>query len=227
MVAVMNPQENLAQKPVERYPERFVILENIGWETYQRLQADHPDSAGPRFTYDQGRLQIMVLSLFHEEINRTLAQLVEVLAEEFDADILRAGSTTFDREDLLKGFEPDSCFYFQSAGAIRGKEKIDLNVDPPPDLIIEIDISSDSLNKFPVFAAVGAPEVWRFNGNAVIILQLENGQYVEARQSLTLPPLTSELATKFLEDSRKMASTAWLRRVREWAREQSNPEDQQ
>lgn len=226
MVAVMDPPANLVEESAEQYAERFVILENVSWETYQRLQAEHPDSAGPRFSYDQGRLQLMTLGPIHEETNRTLEQLVEIVAEETGVELRRFGSTTFDREDLTKGFEPDSCFYIQHLGAIGRKRKIDIRVDPPPDLVIEIDISSDSLNKFPIFAAVGVPEVWRFDGKAVAILKLENGEYVKAEHSLALPLLDSETATKFLADSEEMGSIAWKRSVRDWARAQMKPDEQ-
>ncbi|HKX32454.1 MAG TPA: Uma2 family endonuclease [Blastocatellia bacterium] len=200
--------------------DRLVVLDNVSWETYERLLAEHQNPGGMRFTYDDGRMQIMVLSLRHEEPNRTLAQLVEVLAEELELDLRRAGSTTFKRADLRKGFEPDSCFYIQNAEAIRGKEQIDLTIDPPPDLIIEIDITSESLKRLPIFAAVGVPEVWRYDGESVTFLQLEDGSYLEADHSLAFYPLTGQMATQFLEESTRLKSTAWLRRVRAWIREQ-------
>ena len=232
MVAVMNPPESLtgslaenlaetiAKKSVEKVVERFVTLDNISWDTYRRLQADHPDSAGPRFTYDEGRLQIMSLGSIHEETNRTLEQLVEIVTEEMGIDLRRFGSTTFDREDLAKGFEPDSCFYIQHLDAIGGKRKLDIRVDPPPDLVIEIDISSGSLDKLPLFASVGVPEVWQFSRNVVAILKLENGKYINAERSLALPLLNGEIITKFLTDNQQMGSNAWKRGVREWVRAQ-------
>ncbi|HEY7543611.1 MAG TPA: Uma2 family endonuclease [Blastocatellia bacterium] len=201
-------------------PERLVTLYGISWETYERIITEHGERGGTRFTFDNGRLEIMVLSSRHERPNRTLALLVEVLAEEMEIDIERLGSTTFKREDLQKGFEPDSCFYIQNAESVRGKDEIDLASDPPPDLIIEIDITSESLNRFPIFAAVGVMEVWRFDRNAVTFFQLEDGEYRETPNSLAFPSLISEIATRFLAESLTMRSTAWLRRVREWARSQ-------
>lgn len=201
-------------------PERLVILEGVTWETYERLIAEHGEKCGTRFTYDEGVLEIMVLSSRHEEPNRTLALLVEVLAEEWDVNLRRLGSTTFKREDLLKGFEPDSCFYIQHADAVAGKEEIKLDVDPPPDLVIEVDITSESLNRFPIFAAVGIPEAWRFDGTRVTIFQLLSDQYVETPGSLALPALTAEIATQFLEQAKELKSTVWLRTVRQWARTQ-------
>jgi Uma2 family endonuclease len=201
-------------------PERLVILDSVTWDTYERLITEHGERSGTRFTYDEGVLQIMVISSRHERPNRRLATLVEVLAEEWGLDIEQLGSMTFKRKDLQKGFEPDSCFYIQHADAVSGKEEIDLEVDPPPDLTIEVDITRDALNRFPIFAAVGIPEVWRFDGTKVIFYQLESKSYVETSDSLAFPALNAETATQFLEQSKNMKSTVWLRKVRDWAREQ-------
>ncbi len=207
--------------------DRLVVLPSVSWETYERLLADHPEPASVRFSYDSGKLEIKVLSLRHENPNRKLARLIEVLAEEMELDIEPAGSTTFQREDLRKGFEPDSCFYIQNAEAIRGKEKVDLKIDPPPDLVIEIDVSSDSLDKFPIFASIGVPEAWRYDEGKVTIYKLEADSYVIAERSPTFPILTGEMVAQFLEESAQMKSTAWLRRVREWAREQMKTQSPQ
>jgi Uma2 family endonuclease len=101
--------------------DQFVVLRNVSWETFERLLADHEDSAGVRLYFDNGMLEIKVPSAKHEEPNRTLAQLIEVLAEEMNLDLRRLGSTTFKRYDLLKGFEPDSSFYIQNVEAITAK----------------------------------------------------------------------------------------------------------
>lgn len=202
MVTVMNPTETR------------IVMENISWEAYERLLAEHPDSASPRFTYDNGWLEIMILSRKHEQPNRTLAQIIAVVAEEMEVDIVGLGSTTFKREDLSKGFEPDSCFYIGNADAIGDKDEIDLNTDPPPDLIIEVDVTSPSLPRFPIFAAVGVPEVWRYDGSSVRIFALVEDKYEAREHSPSLPPLTGEVLTRFLADSTKMKSTAWLRHVR-------------
>lgn len=199
---------------------QHIVLYGISWETYEHLLADLVDSSTPRLTYDQGVLEVMSPTAEHEEYNRTLALLVEVVAEELQVNVRRLGSTTFKRQDLLKGFEPDSCFYVQSAQRIRGKRRIDLTQDPPPDLVIEIDLSNPSLARFPIFARVGVPEVWRHDGSRVHIFKLEGEQYVEVGQSVALPLLTNAIATTFLEDSIELESTAWLHRVREWVRKQ-------
>ncbi len=201
-----------------------MILHGVSWATYERLLADFQDSHAAHFAYDRGVLEIMAPSFKHETVNRTLAAFIEMLAEGMEVDVVNAGSTTFKREDLLKGFEPDTCFYMQNAEHIRAKEEIDLAIDPPPDLVIEVDITSPSLNKLPIYAAVGVPEVWRCDGREVTIYKLlENGQYQLQEASVAFPSLTSKIITQFVEDSQTMKRTVWIRRVREWAQQQKRP----
>ena len=200
-----------------------VILHGISWETYEQLLSDFQDSHAAHFTYDRGALEIMVLSFKHETVNRTLAQLVSVIAEEMQVDIINAGSTTFKRRDLARGFEPDSCFYIQNEGRISGKAEIDLDTDPPPDLIIEIDITNPSLNKFPVYAHLGVPEVWRYDGTRVTFFILAGEDYETTEESQALPVLTSSVVTDFLEASTQLKSTVWSRRLRDWARQATQP----
>lgn len=195
-----------------------VLLNNISWATYESLLRDHPDAASPRFTYDRGKLLITVTSPKHEEINRTLNLLIELLAEEFAIESRAFGSTTFKREDLQRGFEPDSCFYFENEPQVRGRKNLDLSVDPPPDLVVEIDISRPSLNKLPLFAAFGIPEVWRFNGKQVEILILQRDDYVLSDRSLIFSPVSAELITSFVDESLKIGRLEWIKKVREWAR---------
>jgi len=201
-------------------PEQRVLLK-VSWETYEQLLAEHLDSPGTRFTCDRGVLEIMVVYVGHEDPNRTLALLVEIVGEETNRDLHPAGSTTFKRQDLQKGFEPDSSFYFdERAERVRGKTDLDLLVDPPPDLIIEIDITRSSLPRLPIFAAVGVPEVWRYDGTRVAFYRLAEGSYAEVERSIALPPLTGRQASVFLAESRREKRPAWLRRVREWVRAQ-------
>jgi Uma2 family endonuclease len=203
-------------------PDQGVVLEGISWDTYERLLAEHQDSAGTRFTYDRGKLEIMVLSAKHEKYKDILALMVNLLAEAMGFDVSSFGSTTFRRKDSGRGFEPDACFYIQSAELVSYKEELDITVDPPPDLVIEIDISRSSLNKMPVFAAVGVPEVWRYDGKQVTILALAGNSYVESKYSLALPGLTSQSLTVLADESKAMKRTDWMRRVRELAHQQSS-----
>src|SRR6266566_7352943 len=133
-------------------PAQRVIVHSVSWTTYEHLLADLSNQSSTRLTYDRGMLEIMCPLPEHEEWNRTIALLVEVLAEEMRIDVRNFGSTTFRRADLARGFEPDSCFYIQHEADISGKSTIDLTVDPPPDLVIEVDVTSGSLDKFPIYA---------------------------------------------------------------------------
>ena len=208
-------------KTVKRPAEQRVVLNNIGWNTYEHLLADHGDNSAPRLTYDRGELEIMSPSPEHEMFNRRIAQLVLAVAEELNIEAEDLGSTTFRREDLERGFEPDSCFYIQNEEQVRGKDRLDLAVDPPPDLVIEIDITSPSFSKLPIYAQIGVPEVWRYDGERMTILVLEGSDYAERTESIVLPPVTSNVLNDFVEKSKSMKRTAWLEVVREWSRENS------
>jgi Uma2 family endonuclease len=199
-------------------PDHCILLSGICWETYERLLADMGDSHAARFAYDQGVLEIMAPSFEHESVKEHIALLVNVLAEEFNIDLEGAGSTTFRRKHLAKGFEPDECFYIQHAELVRGKKRLDLAEDPPPDLVIEIDITSPSLNKFPIFSALGIPEGWRYDGTQVAIFTLAGNAYIERPDSVALPKVTGAILSELLATSQQLKRTEWLRQVRTWAR---------
>src|SRR3990170_9128357 len=169
--------------------EQRVILYNLSWKTFEGLLQDPANSRRCRLAYDRGTLEIMSPLIHHEGINRTLATMIIVLAEELGIEVRSAGSLTCKREDLDKGLEPDSSFYIQNETLVRGKKEIDLAKDPPPDLIIEVDISRGSLNKFPIYAALGVPEVWRFDGRKLSFHRLKKGQFESCKQSLAFPRL--------------------------------------
>src|SRR5262245_60898960 len=172
-------------------PEERTLLHDISWETYERLLSECVNKTGTRFAYNEGDLEIMVVYAGHEGANRILARIAEITAEETGRDFKPLGSTTFKREDLAKGIEPDSCFYFRNAKAVRGKYKIELPDDPPPELVIEVDITRPSLPKFPIFAGIGIAEVWRYDGERVRFYSLEGAQYREIEDSVVLPPMTA------------------------------------
>jgi len=199
--------------------EHRVILHNTSWETYERLMKERGESRVPRFAYDRGELEIMSPSTEHESIAYYIGLLAAVFAEEAGVDLYGAGSTTFDREDLERGFEPDACFYVRNAERIRGRPRIDLSLDPPPDLVIEVDITSPSLDKFSIYAQTCIPEIWRHDGERLAIFELRGKEYVEIAESSTLPPLTSEALSRFIEESSSLDIVTWMRRVREWSRD--------
>lgn len=212
---------DLPRSPQEPPPQsdQRLILHGISWATYEQLLTNFEDSHAAHFAYDQGELEIMVLSLEHERLKHTLATLVEILAEELNIDVDGVGSTTFHRQDLAKGFEPDACFYIQQAEQVAGKKRIDLTQDPPPDLVIEIDITSPSLNKLPIYAQIGVPEVWRYDGQTLSVLKREDQTYALVEASEGLPGIPSQQILRFIHDSESLKRTVWLRQVREWVRQ--------
>ena len=203
--------------------ENRIILHNTSWETYERLLDERGDSRVPRLAYDRGELEIMSPSSEHESVAYFAALLVAILAEEMRINAYGVGSTTYKRGDFGRGFEPDASFYIQNEELTRGKPRIDLYVDPPPDLVVEVDITSPSLDKFPIYARLGVHEVWRYDGARATIFVLEAGEYVEAGESAAMPPLTAGVLARFIEESASLGSTSWMRRVREWARENTEP----
>jgi len=174
----------------------------------------------PRLTYDRGHLEIMSPSAEHERLKETVTLLINIMAEEMGINAEGFGSITFRGADLARGFEPDACFYIASLGQVKGKATLDLRFDPPPDLVIEIDITNPSLDKFSIFAQLRVPEVWRYDGSALQICRLENEEYVKHTESTALPGVTGELIGHFLDTSRTLERLAWVRQVRAWVRDQ-------
>jgi len=199
--------------------EQTVVLQNVSWQTYGDLLADHADASTPCFTFDRGVLEIISPSSEHEEDKQALSLLVETLADGLGMDIRNLGSTTFKRSQLERGFEADVCFYVQSAARMHGKIRIDPAVDPAPDLVIEIEITSPALNKLPIYADFGVPEVWRYDGRQLRILQLKGSEYIESPNSLAFPSASSADLSDLVQQSMPLKRTEWLRTLRDWVRE--------
>ena len=194
-----------------------VIIDGVSWKTYECLLADCGDSHAARMAYDQGKLEIMAPSFPHERLKTLLTDLVVAMATGMDIDFEQAGSTTFRREDVGRGFEPEASFYMQHVAAIRGNTSIELDTDPPPDLIIEIDITHPSLDKLPIYAMIGVPEVWRYDGQHLVMYRLVNNQYQQTATSLALAGVAHRDITRFLEASEEMSRVAWIRHIQAWA----------
>ena len=169
--------------------------------------------------YDNGEMELMPPLPVHERWKKVLARLVEALAEELNTPLGMLGSTTFRRQDLAKGLEPDECYYIQHEAELRGKLEIDLAHDPPPDLAIEIDITHSSLDREAIYAGLGVPEVWRFQGHKLTFLRLGPRGYAPIRRSLAFPFLTSAALQRFLDSWGTTDDITLMRRFRHWVRE--------
>jgi Uma2 family endonuclease len=202
-------------------PEVTLTLHGISWETYEELLAAVGEAPSLRVSYNEGVMQIMTVSFEHEYFSEFLNHLVGRLSTVLRQKILFFGRATMKKQKKLKGSEPDACFYVQSAAIIGNKFRLDLSVDPPPDIVVEIGLHHDSLNKMPIYAALGVPEVWRYDGQTLTIYQLQPDYYVLAEMSRALPVLTSQVLTDFLERSQQADQYETLLAFETWLRAQS------
>jgi Uma2 family endonuclease len=191
----------------------------IPWEAYvafTEMLGDRPI----RVTYDRGEMEVMSPSNRHENRKRLLGRLIEELTMELDIDIASGGSTTFCREDLERGLEPDECYWIEHEPIVRGREDIDLEKDPPPDLALEIEISRSALDRMSIYAALGVPEVWRWDGKKLTVhVRTTRGTYRKSDRSKAFPFLPVTEFVGFLERT-NLSETQLLRSFRAWVRKQ-------
>jgi Uma2 family endonuclease len=199
-------------------PTQRVVLSGINWATYQALIRDLEAQPRNRLTYDHGTLEIMVPLPPHERYKTLISRLIEVVTEETETEICSLGSSTWTREDLQQGVEADACYYIQHERAVRSKNVIDLTTDPPPDLVVEIDITSSSLHRLAIYAALGVPEVWCYDGNTLIFYRLHGQEYSRQEQSAVLPLIQRDAIARFLATSQTMGETSLIREFRQWVR---------
>jgi Uma2 family endonuclease len=199
--------------------EQRTVLHNISWQTFETLLKETGEDRGSRFAYDCGTLEIMTPLYEHENPKVQCDRFIVALAEELEIEIKSAGSTTLKRRIANRGIEPDNCYYIQNEPAVRSRQELDLETDPPPDLAIEIDITSSSVNKFEIYSALGVPELWRYNGRLLKFYQLAEGQYVECEFSLAFPLVSVAEMSRFIEQSKTIGEIALLKSFRGWVKE--------
>jgi Uma2 family endonuclease len=208
----------------ETAPGVRFLLHNIGWLTYGMMLTDLENSH-VRLTYDRGKLELMAPTYRHEGWGRVIGRLLNVLTEELSIPAIEAGSTTFRREDLERGLEPDDCFYIASVGRIIGKTDIDLSRDPPPDLAIEVDVTRTSLDRMVIYAALRVPEVWRFDGESIEVNCLRaDGTYETRDRSPTFPDLPLERFVEFALRATQTDATSLAKEFRAWVRQNLLPQ---
>ena len=197
-----------------------VILQNISWQTFESILAEMGDNRATRLAYDQGILEIMTPLMPHEHNKRLIEKLIDNLAEELNLNLKSTGSVTCKRQDLLRGVEPDSSFYIQNEPVMRQKQNLDLTQDPPPDLVIEVDYTSSSVDRMPIYLALGIPEVWRYDEPVMQIYQLREGVYVSSDVSPTFGnlPITAEIP-RFLQESLSIGEIPMIRSFRSWLKQ--------
>ncbi|MBD2626525.1 Uma2 family endonuclease [Trichormus variabilis] len=198
--------------------EQRTVLYNVSWDTFEALLRDTGEDRGSRFAYDCGTLEIMTPLFEHENPKSNFGNFIIALAEELDIEVRSAGSTTLKRKSFAKGIEPDSCYYIQNEAAIRGRETLNLEIDPPPDLAVEIDITSSSVNKLNIYAALGVAELWKYDGEVLKFYQLVENQYIEIKFSMTFPLVSVGDMNRFIQQSKTMGEIALLKSFRVWIR---------
>jgi Uma2 family endonuclease len=208
------------QIPVQRIdvpPGQHVLLHDVSWQEFEAILEDLGDHRGTRLAYDNGVLEITMPLPEHESNKEIVGDLLKALLEELEIEFLTPGSTTFKNPLLNKGLEPDQCFYIQNEALVRGKNRLDLTVDPPPDLALEIDITSRT---YPdIYKALKVPELWRFDRGILQINVLRSGDYVLVSESPNFPDLPLiEMISQSLAQSRTAGRNTTLKAFRIWIR---------
>jgi len=201
-----------------------LFLEGVSWELYEHLLK----VVGERplqLTYNNGELEIMSPLPEHEFAKGFVGDMIKAILEQLDRPRISLGSTTFRRRARKQGLEPDDCFYIQSHSRVvrsAGKGRINLLKSPRPDLAIEIDITHHSIARLPIYAALGVPEIWRYDGEKLQCLRLDRSHYRESDLSLAFPKLrVADLRTFLTMAEDKGDQTAALKAFRGWLKKQS------
>lgn len=203
----------VAAPPSER--QRF---SQVSWAEY----VAYSDGLGERpirVTYDRGEMEVMTVSPKHDNRKKLLARFVEALTEEMSIDIASYGSMTCRREDLERALEGDECYWIENESVVRGRTDIDLEVDPPPDLFLEIEISRSLMNRIGILAAMGVPEVWRWDGVNLRVMVLRDGEFKTSDRSLAFPFLPLAEFAEFLQRTGQ-SETQLIKSFRAWVGDQ-------
>jgi Uma2 family endonuclease len=190
-----------------------LVVPQVKWEEYERLLEDLGERSHLRVTYDCGRLEIMSPSREHEMIVCLVEDLVLLYCQTFQLALEKFGHTTWRDAGMKKGIEADACYSIRGSQRAAGKRSLDL----PPDIAVEIDITSESLKKFPLYAALSVPEVWWCDGRTFRFYELTGAAYVETERSRFLPTLTGSMLTEAIEimktEDQTAARESFLRRI--------------
>jgi Uma2 family endonuclease len=196
--------------------EHRVILHNVSWHTFEGLLTDLGDRRKTLFHYLNGTLEIMSPLSLHEGSNRFIDDLIRAFSDELEIDLRKLGSLLMKIPELKLGAEPDSCYYIQNELIIRDKEVIIVGQDPPPDLVLEVDITNPSDRRLPIYALLGVPEVWRYDGYSLEFLALQNSEYIAIDQSLAFLDLPAEIVVEYVQKRLVLGESAALKEFRKW-----------
>lgn len=193
--------------------ETRMVLENVSWETFVAL-ADEREGSVPRMTYNEGVLEMMNPKRKHENLGCLIGRMIEAYSEIKGIEILSVASVTVKRSDLRKAYEADESYYVTNIDQVLAKEELDFEVDPAPDLVVEVALTSSAIDKMELFAAMQVREVWRHDGAAVQFYRLLNGRYELIPISCELPGLDASLINRFLDQRLQAGETTFIRAFR-------------
>jgi Uma2 family endonuclease len=199
--------------------ETRTLLKNISWQTFKAMLLDMGNERNTRLAYDNKIVEIITPLMLHENSNRLIEGLILVLCEEFGLEVKTTGSLTLARNDLEKAGEPDSSYYIQNELLVRDKENIDLNQDPAPDLVLEVDYSRPKIDKLSLYASMGIPEFWRYNGSVLRIYTLLENQYSEVEFSPTFTQISVKDIPRWIQESKKVGQLAAKNAFRTWVKQ--------
>jgi Uma2 family endonuclease len=202
--------------------EQRTYLHDISWELFENILSEIGNDGSTRLAYYQGMLEFMTPLPEHERPIRRIDTLVVELATALNLPLDLLGSTTIKRPDLRAGKEPDACYYIQNEYLIRNKSQLDFTQDPPPDLAVEVDITNSSIDKLALYATLGIPELWRYDGRTLTFYYLNNGNYRVVDRSVSFPMLSSTKVLEFLGDCQSLGVSNAVRSLREWIRLELN-----
>lgn len=199
-------------------PGHRVLFSDVSWQEFEAILAELGERRAARIAYSQGTLEIRMPLPEHEVNKEIIGDMVKILLEELEIDRECFGSTTFKQEDMAEGIEPDTCFYIQNHQQMVGRQRVDLTIDPPPDLAIEVDVTSKT--QLSAYEALGVPELWKYNSQVLQIYVLDGKKYIPSPTSPTFTQLDVVGGiSQHLEMSKTLGASPALRAFRRWVRE--------
>jgi len=208
-------------RQLEVPPGQRLLLHNVSWVEFEAILAELGEHRSTRIAYDHSLLEIMAPLPEHEYFKQSLSIAIEDIAEVLEQNYESYGSTTWRKQAEQAGLEPDNCFYFQNEAQVRGKLTFDLSQDPPPDLALEVDFASKSLNRFPIYQRLGIPEIWCYDQGQLRVYLLQADGYHLSTQSQVFPTLRVQELPQLIHAHRDRGRLALRRAIRVWAREQT------
>ncbi len=197
------------------------ILHRIAWNQFEKILEELGEHRASRIAYYDGTLEIRMPLPEHERAKVIIGDLLKILLDELNLEWESLGSSTFKSIKMSVGIEPDDCFYIKNYAAMIGKKRLDLEIDPPPDIAIEVDLTSNT--QISAYQALGVPEIWRYQQGKLLIYILRNGKYSESDTSLAFANLpVIEGISQFLERSNDIPISAVRREFRQWLKQLSN-----